>query len=181
MTLREEVERINQDLSEWNVDLVTDMSAMFKLAAYFNQDISSWDVSNAKELSFMFDRSDLSSVNYDSILTEWSSLALQQQVQLGALGINYCAGEAARQSIVDTYNWTITDVGLDCTTTNNYVSKTTKIAAGFSWPYALALNENELFISDRVGKSLSKINITENLPLVTTILEEKIDISCKRR
>jgi len=33
-----------------------------------------------------------------------------------AKNINYCNGENARQNIIDTYGWTITDGGLYCVT-----------------------------------------------------------------
>jgi len=34
----------NQDISEWDVSAVTDMSSMFK-DSKFNHDISAWDIS----------------------------------------------------------------------------------------------------------------------------------------
>ena len=53
----------------------------------------------------------LSSDNYDNILTGWSLQTLQSNVTFGADGLTYCSGAAARQSIIDTYGWTITDAG----------------------------------------------------------------------
>ena len=44
----------NQDLSDWDVSNVTDMSGMFKNATSFNQNISSWDVSNVINMNAMF-------------------------------------------------------------------------------------------------------------------------------
>jgi surface protein len=44
----------NQDLSNWNVSNVTNMSQMFYGAIAFNQDISNWNVSNVTDMSFMF-------------------------------------------------------------------------------------------------------------------------------
>ena len=59
--------------------------------------------------------STLSIANYDAILIGWSSLpTLQSDVPLGANSISYCTAEAARQSLIDDYGWTITDAGLDC-------------------------------------------------------------------
>lgn len=45
---------INQDISNWDVSSVTNMSSMFHFARKFNQDISSWDVSSVTDMSFMF-------------------------------------------------------------------------------------------------------------------------------
>ena len=106
----------NQDISGWDVSNVTDMSGMFYEATAFNQPLNNWDVSNLTDMSFMSDSSALSTDNYDNILIGWSQKALQSDVQFGAANINYCNGAAARQSIIDTYGWTITDAGLDCAT-----------------------------------------------------------------
>ena len=45
----------NQDISNWDVSNVTDMSYMFSFCKNFNQDISNWDVSNIKKYSAIFD------------------------------------------------------------------------------------------------------------------------------
>ncbi len=44
----------NQDLSDWNVGSVENMSRMFFNASKFNQDISGWDISSVTNMSFMF-------------------------------------------------------------------------------------------------------------------------------
>ena len=38
----------NQDISDWDVSNVTDMSRMFFMCESFDQNISKWDVSNVK-------------------------------------------------------------------------------------------------------------------------------------
>jgi surface protein len=106
----------NQDIGSWDVSSVTNMSAMFWQATSFNQDISSWDVSSVANMVEMFNASGISTENYDKLLLGWSELTLQQGVIFESEGINFCNGAAARQSIIDTYGWTITDAGLDCAT-----------------------------------------------------------------
>ena len=44
----------NQDIRQWNVSSVTNMSYMFHDAAAFNQDISQWNVSSVTDMSDMF-------------------------------------------------------------------------------------------------------------------------------
>ncbi len=44
----------NQDISGWDVSNVTDMNQMFYGASAFNQDIGGWVVSNVKDMSYMF-------------------------------------------------------------------------------------------------------------------------------
>ena len=44
----------NQNIGNWNVSGVTDMSSMFQYAAKFNQNIGNWDVSDVTRMSSMF-------------------------------------------------------------------------------------------------------------------------------
>jgi surface protein len=44
----------NQDISEWDVSNVTNMTYMFSYSSAFNQDISAWDVSNVTDMKGMF-------------------------------------------------------------------------------------------------------------------------------
>ena len=44
----------NQDIGQWDVSKVTNMSLMFFDAASFNQDIGQWDVSKVTNMSLMF-------------------------------------------------------------------------------------------------------------------------------
>lgn len=130
----------NQDISAWNVENVTNMTVMFGGAIAFNQDIGAWNVSNVilmvqmflgatgfnqnlgrwniekvRALFSMLDNSGLSIANYDSTLIGWASLpALQTNVTLGASNLQYCNAEAARDTLINTFNWTITDAGRNC-------------------------------------------------------------------
>ena len=44
----------NQDLSKWDVSVVTDMGCMFLEADTFNQDLSKWNVSAVADMRYMF-------------------------------------------------------------------------------------------------------------------------------
>ena len=57
----------NQDISEWDVSNVTDMSFMFNNAESFNQDISRWDVSKVTNMSSMFEKC----TSFDQDLSGW--------------------------------------------------------------------------------------------------------------
>jgi len=64
----------NQDISDWDVSSVTDMSDMFRNANNFNQDIGDWNVSSVTNMDSMFDYADdLSDDNKCYIHTEFSS------------------------------------------------------------------------------------------------------------
>jgi surface protein len=106
----------NQDISQWDVSSVTDMSDMFNGAAAFNQDISSWDVSSVTDMSYMFANVTLSTPNYDALIQGWSSQTLQSNVSFHGGNSQYSsASESARNVLLNTYNWSITDGGLEPT------------------------------------------------------------------
>ena len=50
--------KFNEDISNWNVSNVENMTCMFKMTN-FNGDISEWDVRNVKYMWHMFFRSPL--------------------------------------------------------------------------------------------------------------------------
>jgi surface protein len=95
------------------------MGSMFYGATNFNQQIGSWNVSNVIEMSGMFEGAQLSTTNYDSLLTGWSTIEpnetpLKPNLYFSGGNSNYCNGASARASIISTYGWNITDGGLNC-------------------------------------------------------------------
>jgi len=109
----------NQDIGNWKTTKVTNMGGMFRDATSFNQDVSKWDVSMVTNMQFMFDSSDLSSDNYDKLLTAWSQLTLKQAVVFTLGAVTYCNGAESRESMITTYSWVITDGGEDCSNLGN--------------------------------------------------------------
>jgi surface protein len=110
----------NQDIGSWDTSNVYNTTKMFKNAEAFDQSLNKWDITNISDLSSMLDYSGLSTDNYDATLIGWSEQNINSDpampTSFGALGINYCDGADARQSLIDTHGWTITDAGLDCST-----------------------------------------------------------------
>lgn len=129
----------NQDISGWDVSSVTHMNGMFAYAAAFDQPIGGWTTSSLRaansmfisatafdqnlggwdvaELSFaddMFENAGLSTANYDALLIGWQAQSLQSYVTFVAGNSTYCDGEAARQAMINTDNWIITDGGKFC-------------------------------------------------------------------
>ena len=102
----------NQDIGGWDVSSVYDMGNMFADATSFNQDIGGWDVSSVYNMGNMFLNVTLSTVNYDALLTGWAPQVLQNGVSFSGGNSQYsCSGFLARQSMIDTYGWSITDGG----------------------------------------------------------------------
>ncbi|OUS00002.1 hypothetical protein A9Q81_10885 [Gammaproteobacteria bacterium 42_54_T18] len=104
----------NGDISGWDVSSVTNMSWMFDSAYAFNRDISGWDVSSVTDMASMFYYVTLSTQNYDALLQGWSSKVLQPSVYFSGGNSQYSsAAQAARDALVNTYGWNVTDGGLE--------------------------------------------------------------------
>jgi len=129
----------NGDISNWNTSKFYHMSYMFQNATSFNQNISSWNVSNARSMQHVFDGASnfdqclgswnvekaqnlsnflrnvtLSKSNYDCLLVGWSSKNLPLNLNFHGGNSKYSeAGQLAKQSIIDNFNWSFQDGGLD--------------------------------------------------------------------
>ncbi len=109
----------NQDISAWDVSHVTSMQTMFIGASDFNQDLSAWDISLVTNMTDMFTSATLSVTNYDNTLIGWNTLdagetQIPTNITFSGGNSKYCAGEAARTTLISTYGWTITDSGINC-------------------------------------------------------------------
>ncbi|MBI9067211.1 MAG: BspA family leucine-rich repeat surface protein [Salinivirgaceae bacterium] len=104
----------NQYLANWDVSNVTNMWSIFSGATSFNQDISSWDIGNVIYFNNMFNSVKLSTTYYNNILISWSNKILKSNMNFSGGSSKYSPGAAAnaRQYIIDTYGWTITDGGV---------------------------------------------------------------------
>jgi surface protein len=103
----------NPDTSNWDVSSVINMRLMFDDASLANPNVSNWDVSNVTDMGRIFQSSNLSTENLTACYENWSQLNLQQNVEFSAGSTKYnTSGQAGRDILVNTYNWTITDGGL---------------------------------------------------------------------
>jgi len=106
----------NQDIRNWDTAKVTDMRWMFTGASAFNQNIGGWIVGALSDAEEMFIGVTLSTANYDSLLTGWGAQTLRSGVTFSGGNSHYCFGTTARNNMITTYGWTITDGGSYCTT-----------------------------------------------------------------
>jgi len=111
-------------VENWDVSNVTNFSRMFDNSS-FNKDISFWDITNGSNFNdFLRINTTLSTANYDAILIGWNA-TLQATYPNGSgytpsIGIDFGnseytgggAAEAARTSLINNFNWTITDGGI---------------------------------------------------------------------
>lgn len=101
----------NQDIGDWDVSNVTNTSYMFHFATSFDQDLGNWSVGQITEMNEMFSNAGLSTENYDKLLNGWSGQTLDYGVNFHAGNSQYCEAGDARQNLIDTYQWTISDNG----------------------------------------------------------------------
>jgi surface protein len=107
--------QFNQDIGNWNVSSSTTMARMFINNGMFDQNLGGWNVSDVVNMTDMLTGVTLSTVNYDNTLIGWGGLpSLQNNVLFNAGSGNYCLSSSARNILINTFNWSITDAGLDC-------------------------------------------------------------------
>ena len=96
----------------------TTMLQMFSGSSNFDQSLASWDISNVTNFSgfmtYSTNPSGISMSNYDATLISWAAQTLQNNVTIDFGSSQYTLGgaaEAARNTLINTYGWTITDGG----------------------------------------------------------------------
>jgi len=105
----------NQDLSSWNFGNVQWMNSMFQNANAFDQNLGTWNITSVTNMYLMLTKSGLSIANYDSTLIGWAAQNVNSNFSLSANDLQYCAGEDARNTLINTYNWNIVGDSKACT------------------------------------------------------------------
>jgi len=115
--------QFNQYIGNWDVSSVTNMNGMLQ-GSQFNQDVGNWNINHGPSMEDIFIGTPLSIENYDKILIGWAQQS-PSSTTLGVGSTQYCLGAEARDELINTYGWTITDGGeavpffIDNTFTNN--------------------------------------------------------------
>ena len=97
-----------------DVSNAVNMNSMF---AYTNTswlNLSNWDVSGVSDFVSFLHNSTLTTQNYDATLISWAAQSLQSNANISFGNSQYTLGgaaEAARNTLINTYNWTIIDGG----------------------------------------------------------------------
>ena len=106
----------DQDIGRWNTEKVTDMSGMFNGAVVFDRNIGRWNVATLTDATDMFNNVTLSVANYDALLTGWDGQSLQSNVIFhGGNSLYSTVATIARENMISSDSWTITDGGLSTT------------------------------------------------------------------
>ncbi len=149
----------NPDVSGWNTINVKSMGLMFRFATSANPDVSNWNTSNVMNMRIMFRGAtsaipDMSNWNITGITTPFSMENILQGVtlpialydatlanfnaQITANGIVFNGGNSkycnatARDSLISTHGWTITDGGptSNCPSSDDFVIEVDTTIAG---------------------------------------------------
>jgi surface protein len=157
----------DQSIGAWDVSSVTSMDGMFSDASSFDQPIGAWDVSSVIIMNHMFRFATLSVQNYDNLLEGWSGLALQLGVTFDG-GNSWYSNNTARQYIIDTFGWTITDNGLSSAPTapQNLVAIASDGQVDLSWNVPIenggfSITEYRIYRSTVSGSGYVLISTTD--------------------
>jgi surface protein len=101
------------DTSSWNTSLVTNMLSMFEGAVLANPDTSSWDITQVTNMSNMFLGVTLPTEDYNAMLIGFAAQNVQSNVTFHGGNSTVCsnAAENAKNSLINSYGWQITDGG----------------------------------------------------------------------
>ena len=103
----------NEDLSNWDVSNVTNFGYCFERTS-IDQSFAAWNMTSATSVVRMFRSTTLSTANYDATLIGWAAQSLNSNLSIDFGNATYTAGgaaESARNTLINTFGWTIVDGG----------------------------------------------------------------------
>lgn len=118
----------NQPLDTWDTSTIENMGGMFFGASDFDQNVGDWNLSSVTNMGAMFQQSGLSIENYDTTLIGWAKQdageTIPSNISISFEGSQYCFGADARNTLTDTngLNWSISDDGLACASTDFFIT-----------------------------------------------------------
>ena len=100
-------------VEDWDTQSLLNAQQMFRNTQLFNQSLANWDINQVTNFTnFMNLTSGLSTSNYDATLIAWAAQNPQCNVNINFGDSKYsCDAEAARDELINTYEWTIIDGG----------------------------------------------------------------------
>lgn len=100
-------------MSGFNTSGVETMNYMFANASGFDDDLSAWNVESVISMSGFLSGIGFDSDNYDALLSGWSNQSLQSNVVADFGSSEHSpSAQSFKDTLINTYNWTITDGGL---------------------------------------------------------------------
>ena len=110
-----DADSFNQPIGVWNTSNVTSLNNTFRSnLSGFNQSLANWNITSLTTGLNMFNASALGTSSYDATLIGWAAQSITNAVTVDFGSSQYTLGgsaEAARNTLVSTFGWTITDGG----------------------------------------------------------------------
>jgi len=124
----------NQNIGSWDVSNVTNMSFMLTRASSFNQDIGNWDVSNVTDMSYMFAVQEDSTSSFNQDIGNWDVSNVTN------MGLMFANSTAFNQDIG---SWDVSSV----TNMSNMFQKTTAFNQDIgSWDVSNVIYMSYMFL-----------------------------------
>lgn len=158
------------NISTWDISNVIYLNGTFQSSLSFDQNLGSWDVSSVINLWGAFDNCGISTSNYDSILISWAGQTLQTNVSMSALGLEYCNGKTARDSIV-AQGWYIHGDSKDTTCT---ITNLIKLDKSPIVPFNIFPNPSKGLIFMELSESSKSENLLIYNKIGHVVKEEKV-------
>ena len=111
----------NQPLNNWNLENAVYMEGMFLDAVSFKQNLAAWSPYKVQSMTAFLNNVDINTAgnqdNYNALLVSWGTNKLNNFIPYA---LNFSGGDSqytaavaglARQALIDTLGWTITDGG----------------------------------------------------------------------
>jgi hypothetical protein len=100
----------NFDNSNWNVGVVASFSSAFRNWLNYDNNMSAWDIRNANTMNEMLRSSGMSVANWNATLIGWNSLIDPPvNISIACNAVSTGAGLAAKNNLIATWGWTITE------------------------------------------------------------------------
>jgi len=167
----------NQPIEAWDVSHVTNMSSMFELATNFNQSIGAWDLANVTDMSRMLYHSGLDVYNYDQTLIGWAAQNVKSNIPLGALGLKYCTGAAARTQLITNKGWVI-DGDTKIAPSEPILLLTQPVCPGSTGTISVTIENTDDIYSFNNGVTFQTSNILSGLAVGTYAVIVKNNMGC---
>ena len=106
----------NQPIGNWDTSNITTMIGTLRGAVSFDYSLAGWNIENIPSwgLQALLLSAKISISNYDATLISWAAQTPQNNINVSFGSSQYTLGgaaEAARNTLINTYGWTITDGG----------------------------------------------------------------------
>ena len=137
------------DVSAWGTSSATTFAhAFYGCSGLTTLDVSNWNVSSLTDATDMLHGVTLTNTSYNDLLYYWSLQSLQNNVSFSGGNSKYNCGDPAtarNDTLIVTYNWAITDGGLDtgnCVYYGTVPTITSYAPTDTIWP---EVNDSQLF------------------------------------